>query len=70
VLASRGDTVGPGGPDVFQDLDGNWQVAFAAWTAPYVGYVSLDPYTPDPRYARSLHVSPLGFTPDGLPSIG
>ncbi len=70
VLASREATVGPGGVHAFQDLAGNWQIAFAAWTAPYVGYVNLDPFEPDSRFARSLHILPLGSTKGGLPSIG
>jgi hypothetical protein len=48
-------------------------VAFASWTSPYVGYVNIPGWpfdSPDTRYARSLHILPLGFPSGHNPSIG
>lgn len=50
VLASHGLEEGPGSPAVFTDVLGRLRIAFAAWTAPKVGY---------PGGARSLHIGSL-----------
>ena len=52
-LASEAEMAGPGGAEVFADADGEWRIAFHAWTPPHVGY--------DHGGARSLWIEPLGF---------
>jgi beta-xylosidase len=67
VLASRGSTVGPGAPTVFQDPSGNWMMGFHAWTAPFINYVVIG----DIHSARSLHILPITFPAGGHnPKIG
>jgi Glycosyl hydrolases family 43 len=73
VLATRGDMLGPGGPHVFQDLQGHWQLAFASWTGSDVGYVNSGGMFPEPDTdrARSFHVLPITFPAGGHnPQIG
>ena len=50
-LASEAGRAGPGGGEVFRDADGNWRMAFHAWTPPHVGY--------DAGGARSLWIERL-----------
>ena len=38
VLASDGETAGPGGAEVFSDREGRTWVAYHGWSAPVVGY--------------------------------
>lgn len=54
-LAGQGDALGPGGPDVFTDVDGRHWLAYHAWAADSVGY---------PHGARRLHLRPLTFVGD------
>lgn len=55
-LGGHGDAVGPGGPDVFTDAQGDHWLAYHAWPADSVGY---------PNGARRLHLRPLGFVGGG-----
>jgi beta-xylosidase len=67
VLMSRPGMAGPGGPTLFQDPAGNWQMGFHAWTPPYIGY----PAVRDLRATRSLHILPVTFPNGGHdPKIG
>jgi hypothetical protein len=67
VLMSRGSMAGPGGPTVFQDPAGNWELGFHAWTSPYIGY----PAVRDLLHTRSLHILPITFPNGGHdPRIG
>ena len=59
VLATSGNIAGPGGAEVFSDVDGSLLVAFHAWDPANVGY---------PQGARRLHISSLRFDGD-RPSI-
>lgn len=52
-LASEPGMAGPGGAEVFADADGEWRIAFHAWTPPRIGY--------DHGGARSLWIEPLSF---------
>jgi beta-xylosidase len=47
--------LGPGGQELFQDQDGQWWMAYHAWTAPNVGY---------PQGERSLRIEPVTFAED------
>lgn len=51
--------LGPGGQELFHDQDGQWWMAYHAWTAPNVGY---------PAGERSLRIEPVTFR-DGQPII-
>lgn len=63
VLQSRDTMVGPGGGSVLQGLDGSWQLAFHAWTAPTVGYGAGG--------SRTFRMLPIKFpNGDRLPQIG
>lgn len=53
ILSSYGDVAGPGGADVFRDLQGNWRIAYAAWTSGCTSYSCGG--------ARQLYVGGLGF---------
>lgn len=57
VLASAGDSVGPGGASFFRDADGALWIAYHAWTEPVVGY---------PGGKRALHVAQVHWQ-DGAP---
>jgi beta-xylosidase len=59
-LASQPDLAGPGGAEVFTAADGDWRIAFHAWTPPRIGYVNGG--------VRSLWVEPLAFE-DGRPVL-
>ena len=59
-LAAEAGRAGPGGAEVFADADGEWRIAFHAWTPPAVGY--------DHGGARSLWIEPLRFE-DGRPEL-
>jgi beta-xylosidase len=61
-LASRpGDPLaGPGGAEVFHSADGEWRIAFHAWTPPRVGYENGG--------ARSLWIERIDFV-DGRPVL-
>ena len=54
-LASEPGMAGPGGAEVFTDADGDWRIAFHAWTPPQVGYearrrpVAVDRVAPTSR---------------------
>lgn len=53
LAASAPAMAGPGGAEVFADADGQWRIAFHAWTPPRIGY--------DHGGARSLWIEPLAF---------
>jgi len=53
ILSSYGDVAGPGGADVFQDLQGKWRMAYAAWTSGCTSYSCGG--------ARELYVGGVGF---------
>jgi beta-xylosidase len=59
-LASEPGMAGPGGAEVFTDADGEWRIAFHAWTPPQVGYENGG--------ARSLWIERLDFK-DGRPTL-
>ena len=59
---SRDGMAGPGGPTVFQDPSGNWQLGFHAWTRPYIGYVVVG----DLRYTRTTS-HPADHLPERRP---
>jgi beta-xylosidase len=60
-LASMPGMAGPGGAEVFADVEGEWRIAFHAWTPPRVGYAAGG--------RRALWIEPLGFD-DGRPRLG
>jgi beta-xylosidase len=59
-LASAPGMAGPGGAEVFVAADGEWRIAFHAWTPPRVGY--------DRGGVRSLWIERLDFH-GGTPRI-
>jgi beta-xylosidase len=60
-LASSDGMAGPGGAEVFTAADGEWRIAFHAWTPPRVGYGTGG--------ARSLWIERLHFDA-GRPVLG
>ena len=60
-LASEPGMAGPGGAEVFTAADGDWRIAFHAWTPPRIGYAAGG--------RRSLWIEPLGFA-GGRPVVG
>ncbi|HEV8625351.1 MAG TPA: glycoside hydrolase family 43 protein [Acidimicrobiia bacterium] len=59
-LASEPGMAGPGGAEVFTDIEGQWRIAFHAWTPPRVGYENGG--------VRSLWIERLDFE-DGRPTL-
>ena len=59
-LASEPGMAGPGGAEVFMGVDGEWRMAFHAWTPPHVGYENGG--------VRSLWVERLAFS-EGRPVL-
>jgi beta-xylosidase len=59
-FASEAGMAGPGGGEVFTDHEGNWRMAFHAWTPPDVGYGNGG--------VRSLWTVRLAFE-DGRPRV-
>ena len=57
-LASEPGMAGPGGAEVFTAADGEWRIAFHAWTPPRIGYAAAG--------RRSLWIERLRFD-DGRP---
>jgi beta-xylosidase len=60
-VKSAGDVLGPGGQEIFRDVNGRAWMAFHAWTAPHASYAAGG--------ARSLRIAPLGFVA-GAPVLG
>ena len=60
-LASTPGMAGPGGAEVFTAADGEWRIAFHAWTPPRVGYGAGG--------RRALWIERLAFE-DGRPVVG
>jgi beta-xylosidase len=61
LLKSSGGRLGPGGQEFFTDANGDWWMAYHAWTAPFATYASGG--------ARSLHIAHVGFE-RGVPVLG
>jgi hypothetical protein len=59
-FASKGNVLGPGGQEFFEDTKGDLWMAYHAWTAPNVGYENSG--------KRSLRIEPVAFA-DGKPVI-
>lgn len=60
LVKSGGNTLGPGGQEIFTDTQGKLWMAYHAWSAPIVGYSNGG--------SRSLRIDPLGLV-GGVPSL-
>jgi len=60
LIGSKGDTLGPGGQEIFTDAQGKLWMAYHAWSAPIVGY--------DNGGSRTLRIDPLELV-GGVPSL-
>lgn len=60
LVASSGETLGPGGQEFFTDMKGKLWMAYHAWASPLVGY--------DQGGARSLRIDPIEFV-GGVPKL-
>ena len=60
VLRPHSSEAGPGGGDVFRDVDGSLKLAYHAWDPLHVGY---------PDGLRTLRIGAIGFAPDGGASV-
>ncbi len=60
LVASDGETLGPGGQEFFSDAEDRIWMAYHAWTAPHASYASGG--------ARSLRLAPLSFE-GGVPKL-
>ncbi len=60
-VKSAGETLGPGGQELFTDASGKLWMAYHAWSSPIVGYTNGG--------ARSLRIDPIELSADGVPSL-
>ena len=60
-VKSAGETLGPGGQELFTDASGKLWMAYHAWSSPIVGYHNGG--------ARSLRIDPIELSADGVPSL-
>lgn len=60
LVASLGNTLGPGGQEFFTDPNGKTWMAYHGWSSPIVGYANGG--------ARALRVDPIEVV-DGVPSL-
>lgn len=60
-VKSKGETLGPGGQELFTDASGKLWMAYHAWSSPIVGYQNGG--------ARSFRIDPIELSADGVPSL-
>lgn len=60
-VTSVGETLGPGGQELFTDTNGKLWMAYHAWSSPVVGYSNGG--------ARSLRIDPIELSADGVPVL-
>ena len=61
LVKSLGETLGPGGQELFTDTNGKLWMAYHAWSSPIVGYSNGG--------ARSLRIDPIELSADGVPAL-